>query len=42
MAFKDDILTFEDTQIINQHGDEVMMDWETGIMQKCAVASENF
>ena len=36
MAFKDDILTFEDTQIINQHDDEIMMSWEAPIMEKCA------
>ena len=36
MAFKDDILTFEDTQITNQHDDEIMMDWEAPIMQKSA------
>ena len=36
MAFKDEILTFEDTKILNEQGAEVMMDWETSIMEKSA------
>tara|TARA_Y100001963_G_scaffold145340_1_gene218816 strand:+ start:2622 stop:3173 length:552 start_codon:yes stop_codon:yes gene_type:complete len=36
MAFKDNILTFEDSKIIEDSGVEVMMDWEDGIMQKSA------
>ena len=36
MAFVDEILTFEDTKIITEFGDEVMMSWESTIMQKCA------
>jgi len=37
MAFKDNILTFEDTKIIDTSEDiEVMMDWESGIMEKSA------
>ena len=36
MAFKDEILTFEDTKILNEGGAEVMMDWETPIMEKAA------
>ena len=36
MAFKDEILTFEDTKIITESGEEVMMSWESAIMQKCA------
>ena len=34
MAFKDEILTFESNKILNEVGLEVMMDWETPIMQK--------
>ena len=36
MAFKDEILTFEDTKILNEGGAEVMMDWESSIMEKSA------
>jgi protein arginine N-methyltransferase 2 len=36
MAFKDEILTFEDTKILNENGAEVMMDWEAPIMEKSA------
>ena len=36
MAFKDEILTFEDTKILNESGAEVMMDWESVIMEKSA------
>jgi hypothetical protein len=36
MAFKDNILTFEDTKIVEDSGIEVMMSWEDGIMQKSA------
>ena len=36
MAFKDEILTFEDTKILNEQGAEVMMNWETSIMEKSA------
>ena len=36
MAFKDDILTFEDDKIITNDGREVMMDWEAPIMEKSA------
>ena len=36
MAFKDEILTFEDTKILTESGEEVMMSWESAIMQKCA------
>ena len=36
MAFKDEILTFESNKILNEVGLEVMMDWETPIMQKAA------
>ena len=36
MAFKDEILTFEDTKILNESGAEVMMDWEAPIMEKSA------
>ena len=36
MAFKDDILTFEDTQIIVDYDNQVMMDWEAPIMEKSA------
>jgi len=37
MAFKDNILTFEDTKITDTSSDiEVMMDWEAPIMEKSA------
>jgi len=36
MAFKDEILTFEDTKILNEEGAEVMMSWESSIMEKSA------
>ena len=36
MAFKDEILTFKDTKILNEGGAEVMMDWEASIMEKSA------
>ena len=36
MAFKDEILTFEDTKILNEGGAEVMMNWEAVIMEKSA------
>ena len=36
MAFKDEILTFEDTKILNEDGAEVMLSWETSIMEKSA------
>ena len=36
MAFKDDILTFEDTQIIVDYDYQVMMSWESPIMEKSA------
>ena len=36
MAFKDDILTFEDTQIIVDYDNQVMMSWEAPIMEKSA------
>jgi len=36
MAFKDEILTFEDTKILNEDGAEVMMNWESVIMEKSA------
>mgnify|MGYP003132568280 CR=1 FL=1 len=36
MAFKDNILTFEDTKIVEEDGVEVMMDWEAPIMEKSA------
>ena len=36
MAFKDEILTFEDTKIINESECEVMMSWESSIMEKSA------
>ena len=36
MAFKDEILTFEDTKILNEDNAEVMMDWEAPIMEKSA------
>ena len=37
MAFKDNILTFNDTKIVDiEQGIEVMMDWEAPIMEKYA------
>ena len=36
MAFKDNILTFEDTKIMEEDGVEVMMDWEDNIMKQSA------
>ena len=36
MAFKDTILTFEDDKILTDAGSEVMMSWETPIMEKSA------
>ena len=36
MAFKDNILTFEDDKIITDDGREVMMGWEAPIMEKSA------
>ena len=37
MAFKDNILTFNDTKIIDTSTNkEVMMSWESPIMEKCA------
>jgi len=36
MAFKDNILTFEDKKILDELGSEVMMDWESEIMEKSA------
>ena len=36
MAFKDEILTFEDTKILNEDTAEVMMNWESPIMDKCS------
>ena len=36
MAFKDDILTFSDTKIVDSLGCEVMMSWEAPIMEKSA------
>ena len=36
MAFKDDILEFLDNKIISPSGIEVMMDWESPIMEKSA------
>ena len=36
MAFKDETLTFENTKILNEGGAEVMMDWESSIMEKAA------
>ena len=36
MSFKDEILTFEDTKILNEDGAEVMMNWEASIMEKSA------
>ena len=36
MAFKDNILTFEDDKILTDDGRQVMMDWEAPIMKKSA------
>ena len=36
MAFKDETLTFENTKILSEGGAEVMMDWESSIMDKSA------
>ena len=36
MAFKDEILTFEDNKILDELNNEVMMQWEAPIMEKCA------
>ena len=36
MAFKDNILEFTDNKIINSDGQEIMMDWESPIMEKSA------
>ena len=36
MAFKDNILTFEDDKILTDTGSEVMMNWEAPIMEKSA------
>ena len=36
MAFKDDILTFSDTKIVDSLGYEFMMSWEALIMEKSA------
>ena len=36
MAFKDKILTFEDTKIIDENEFEIMMSWESPIMEKSA------
>ena len=36
MAFKDNILTFEDDKILTATGSEVMMSWEAPIMEKSA------
>jgi protein arginine N-methyltransferase 2 len=37
MAFKDSILTFSDTKIVDSSTNgEVMMSWEAPIMEKCA------
>ena len=36
MAFKDNILTFEDSKIVDDTMVEVMMDWEAPIMEKSA------
>ena len=36
MAFKDDNLEFFDSKIVDSKGIEVMMDWESSIMQKSA------
>ena len=36
MAFKDETLEFFDNKIVDETGLEVMMDWETSIMEKSA------
>ena len=36
MTFKDEILTFEDTKIVSESECEVMMSWESSIMEKSA------
>ena len=36
MAFKDTALAFVDTKITDEFGAEVMMNWESSIMEKCA------
>jgi len=36
MAFKDNILEFFDNKIVDSKGIEVMMDWESSIMEKSA------
>ena len=36
MAFKDDTLEFFDNKIVDSKGIEVMMDWESSIMEKSA------
>jgi hypothetical protein len=36
MAFKDETLAFEDTKIVHESDIEVMMDWESPIMEKSA------
>ena len=36
MAFKDEILEFFDSKIVDSNGIEVMMDWESSIMEKSA------
>tara|TARA_Y100000593_G_scaffold24566_1_gene49018 strand:+ start:1940 stop:2488 length:549 start_codon:yes stop_codon:yes gene_type:complete len=36
MAFKDNTLEFFDTKIVNEDGMEVMMNWESPIMEKSA------
>ena len=36
MAFKDDTLQFFDNKIVDSKGIEVMMDWESSIMEKSA------
>jgi len=36
MAFKDNILTFEDEKIVDDTGAEIMMNWEHPIMEKSA------
>ena len=36
MAFKDDTLEFFDNKIVDETGVEVMMDWESSIMEKSA------
>ena len=36
MAFKDNTLTFENTKIVDDTDQEIMMSWEAPIMEKCA------